>query len=245
MHRSLKVLGRRALALAALVGLIAAGCGETSKDTATPNPTGGGMSAGGRIVLITNGNSDWWSAVETGMKEAGVKFSADVEMKRNREGDGTQGQIRLLEEALGASDIKGVAISAYDGKAPGIADAMRKLKDAGKLVITIDSDVSAGAAETRLFYVGTDNAKAGEIAGKVASELRPEGGTVAVFVGNLSAANARARLDGFYAGAGPKFVRPAGRGVRGQARQEQGPGAGSNRDHQASRRGCDARTLLV
>jgi ribose transport system substrate-binding protein len=203
VDRSWTVRARRGSALAALIGLIAAGCGGGPSEETAKTPASKGR---GRIVLVTNGNSDWWSAVEKGMKDAGTKFTADVEMKRNE--GGTEGQIRLLEEALSASDVKGVAVSAYDGEAPGIADAMRKLKDAGKLVITIDSDVSRSAQETRQFYIGTDNTKAGEVTGKAAAALRPEGGTVAVFVGNLSAANARARLDGFFVGAGPKFVKP-------------------------------------
>ena len=198
--------------LVALVGLISAGCGGTMDGPAGPSAgkagAGGKAPAGGRIVLVTNGNSDWWSAVEKGMKDAGTKLSADVEMKRNQEGAGTEGQIRLLEEALGASDVKGVAVSAYEPDAPGITDAMKKLKDAGKFVITIDSDVAPSAAETRSFYIGTDNAKAGEVAGKAAQALRPQGGKVAVFVGSASAANAKARLDGFYVGAGEKFVKP-------------------------------------
>jgi ribose transport system substrate-binding protein len=195
----------RGWALAALAALISAGCIGESTTISVPAKT---QHASGRIVLVTNGNSDWWSAVEKGMNDGGTKFSADVEMKRNGENGGTEGQIRLLEEALSASDVKGVAVSAVEADAPGIADAMRKLKDAGKFVITIDSDVAPSAAEVRRFYIGTDNAKAGEIAGKVAEVLRPQGGTVAVFVGTASAANARARLDGFYTGAGPKFVKP-------------------------------------
>jgi ribose transport system substrate-binding protein len=187
---------------------MAVGCGGPPADEAG-KPSSSSAPGGGRIVLVTNGNSDWWSAVEKGMKDAGTKFSADVEMKRNGENGGTEGQIRLLEEALGASDVKGVAVSAVEADAPGITDAMRKLKDAGKFVITIDSDVAPSAAETRRFYIGTDNAKAGEIAGKAAAMLRPQGGTTAVFVGTASAANARARLDGYFAGAGEKFVKPA------------------------------------
>ena len=186
------------------MGWISSGCGGPSEES----PKGATAPGGGRIVLVTNGNSDWWSAVEKGMKDASAKFSADVEMKRNQEGAGTEGQIRLLEEALGASDVKGVAVSAVEADAPGIADAMRKLKDAGKFVITIDSDVAPGAVDARRFYIGTDNAKAGEIAGKAAETLRPQGGTVAVFVGTATAANARARLEGFFVGAGPKFAKP-------------------------------------
>jgi len=36
--------------------------------------------------------------------------------------------------------------------------------------------------------------------------IRPDGGKVAVFVGTASAANAIERREGFFAGAGPKFV---------------------------------------
>src|SRR5437763_1134408 len=143
------VRARKAWALAGLVGLIAAGCGgNPGGDSVKNSPSAsasGSNSGGGRIVLVTNGNSDWWSAVEKGMKDAANKFSADVEMKRNNDGQ-VEGQIRLLEEALSASDVKGVAVSVVEADAPGIADAMRKLKEAGKFVITIDSDISPSAA---------------------------------------------------------------------------------------------------
>jgi ribose transport system substrate-binding protein len=194
--------------LAAFLACFTVGCSDQggAKDPTQDLPSTSTTKGAGRVVFVANGNSDWWSAVETGMKDAGIKFKSDVELKRN--GGGVEGQIRLLEEALSASDVKGVAVSPVNGNAPGISDAMKKLKDAGKFVITIDSDINPSASETRSFYIGTDNVKAGEVAGKAAAELRPQGGTVAVFVGEASALNAQARLDGFYTGAGPKFVKP-------------------------------------
>src|SRR5262249_46214882 len=54
-------------------------------------------------------------------------------------------------------------------------------------------------------YIGTNNRKAGEVAGQTAATLRPEGGQTAVFVGVASAANAIERREGFFKGAGPKF----------------------------------------
>ena len=240
--------------LAAWAGLALLGCGGGGE------PAGGGgpaQEAGpsrprvipsakvGRIVLITNGNSDWWSAVETGMKDGASKFSADVEMKRNLEGAGTEGQIRLLEEALGTSEVQAVAVSAVDADAPGIADTMMRLRDVGKVVITIDSDVAPSAIMSRRFYIGTDNARAGEVAGKAAATLRPQGGPVAVFVGTASAANARARLDGFFAGAGPKFTPGERPDLRGPARPQPGPVAPRDRHLQASRDRRDARPLFL
>jgi ribose transport system substrate-binding protein len=151
-------------------------------------------------MFITNSNADWWNAVEKGMKDGGEKFGAQVELRRN-EGQ-PEGQIRLLEDALSQPDIKGVAVSVLEAESPGIADKMRDLQKAGKVVIAIDSD---GQSDARRAYIGTNNRKAGEVAGKAAATLRPDGGKTAVFVGIASAANAIERREGFFAGAGPKF----------------------------------------
>ncbi len=164
-----------------------------------PAEAGGGK--GPRLLFITNSNSDWWNAVEKGMQDGGEKFGAQVELRRN-EGQ-PEGQIRLLEDALSLKDVKGVAVSVLEAESPGIADKMRDLQKAGKIVIAIDSD---GQPDTRSAYIGTNNRKAGEEAGKAAAQLRPKGGKVAVFVGTLSAANARDRRDGFFEGAGKAFV---------------------------------------
>jgi ribose transport system substrate-binding protein len=154
---------------------------------------------------VTNSNADWWNAVEKGMQDGGEKFGANAGMRRNNEA-GVQGQIRLLEEAAGLADVKGVAVSVYEADSPGIADALRALKDAGKIVITIDSDITPDAADARAAYIGTDNEKAGETAGQAAVAIRPQGGKTCIFVGTSSAANARQRRDGFFKGAGSKFT---------------------------------------
>jgi ribose transport system substrate-binding protein len=151
-------------------------------------------------LFVSNSNADWWNAVEKGMKDGGEKFGADVELRRN-EGQ-PEGQIRLLEDALSLPDVQGVAVSVLEAESPGIADAMRKLQNAGKIVLAIDSD---GMSDARRAYIGTNNRKAGEAAGKAAAALRPQGGKTAVFVGTDAAANAIERREGFFAGAGPAF----------------------------------------
>ena len=172
-----------------------------------PRPAGklspGKVDAGKpRLLFITNSNADWWNAVEKGMKDGGEKFGCKVDMRRN-EGS-TQGQIERLQEAL-SLDVQGVAVSVIEADAPGVADAMRALQDAGKVVIAIDSDIETASADARSAYIGTNNVKAGEEAGKAAKAIRPKGGKVAVFVGTSGAANARERKNGFFAGAGPAF----------------------------------------
>src|SRR5262249_33064897 len=48
----------------------------------------------------------------------------------------------------------------------------------------------------RLCYIGTNNYKAGRDVGRLVKEVLPEGGTVAIFVGQLEPLNARQRRQG-------------------------------------------------
>jgi ribose transport system substrate-binding protein len=203
-------IDRSVRGLVATALLFVSGCGGGGSGTTAPpgGDTSSGARAAGsnaagsgpRLMFITNGNSDWWNAVEKGMIDGGKEFGAQVELRRN-EGQ-PEGQIRLLEDALSLPDVKGVAVSVLESQSPGIADKMRDLQKAGKVVLAIDSD---GQPDARRAYIGTNNRKAGEVAGKVAATLRPKGGKVAVFVGVAAAANAIERREGFFAGAGPAF----------------------------------------
>jgi ribose transport system substrate-binding protein len=196
-----------------LLVLSSVGCGGGSSDgtpgSAGGSPAGSKTSSGGsgpRLMVVTNGSSDWWNAVEKGMNDAAKEFGAQVEMRRNT-GAEPAGQIRLLEDVLSLPHIQGVAISVLEAESPGIADKMRDLQKAGKVVIAIDSD---GQKDARRAYVGTNNRKAGEVAGRVARTLRPQGGRTVAFVGTASAANANERREGFFVGAGAAFQQDKG-----------------------------------
>ena len=197
---------RRGAATLSIVAL--AGCGGSppaapgggSGPAASGGPAKSSGSSAPRLMFITNGTSDWWNAVEKGMRDGAAEFGADVEMRRPDSETGQQ--IQKIEDVLSLPDVQGVAISVLEADSPGIADKMRELQNAGKVVITIDSD---GQKDARKAYIGTDNRKAGDVAGKVAKTLRPKGGKTAVFVGTAAAANARERREGFFAGAGEAF----------------------------------------
>ena len=158
------------------------------------------VAAGPRLIFITNGSSDWWTTLEKGMNDGAKEFGAQVEMRRI-EGEPAQ-QIQRIEDVMSLPDVQGVAISVLEAESPGIADKMRDLQKAGKVVIAIDSD---GQKDARRAYIGTFNRKAGEVAGKVAKTLRPQGGKTVAFVGTAAAANASERREGFFAGAGDAF----------------------------------------
>ncbi len=194
-------------ALGLLSAITLASCGGTADNSSQPG-TGKGSEAksppkGPKLLFISNGSSDWWKAVEKGMDDAGQSLGADVKLRLNK-GE-VQGQVDLLKNAMSLPGLQGVAVSVLEADAPGIADAMRDLQKAGKIVVTIDSDVSPSHADLRSGYIGTENTKAGEVAGKAAALVRPEGGKVLAFVGTFAAANARSRRDGFLTGAGAKF----------------------------------------
>jgi ribose transport system substrate-binding protein len=209
---------RYAWRFAVVMALASAGCGGGSPDPAAVLPTGSGspgklpvsQNAAGdsmpRLMIVTNGNSDWWTAVDMGMNDGAKEFGARVEMRRNTQGD-PAGQIRLLEDVLSLSDVQGVAVSVLEADSPGVADKMKDLQNAGKVVITIDSD---GQKTARRAYIGTNNRKAGEVAGAAAKALRPQGGRTVMFVGTASAANANERREGFLVGAGPPFQKDKG-----------------------------------
>jgi ribose transport system substrate-binding protein len=191
--------------LFAAIGLF--GCGGDSSIAPEAAPAespsavrSGSGGSGPRLMFITNGNSDWWNAVEKGMYDGAKDFGAQVGMRRI-ESEPTK-QVQMIEDVLGLPDVQGVAISVLEIDSPGIADKMRELQKAGKVVIAIDSD---GQKDARRAYIGTNNHKAGEVAGNVAKMLRPQGGKTVAFVGTASAANARERREGFFDGAGPTF----------------------------------------
>jgi ribose transport system substrate-binding protein len=198
-------ISRNSLRAFLLLAFACAGCGGgganpepgTAPASSPDGPKGGGTP---RLMFITNGSSDWWNAVEKGMNDGAREFGAQVEMRRPE--SESAAQIQRIEDVLSLPDVQGVAISVLEAESPGIADKMKDLQKAGKVVIAIDSD---GQRDARRAYIGTDNRKAGEVAGKVAKTLRSQGGQTVAFVGTAAAANARERREGFFAGAGPSF----------------------------------------
>lgn len=151
------------------------------------------------FVFITNGDSAYWYAAEQGWKDKAAQLGLQAEFLRNSDGSAA-GQIRLLDQVLTRDDVAGVAVSVVNASAGGILDRMKKLGEKVPLV-TVDSDTRPEDHGLRRTYVGTDNKDAGDLAGRVAVELFPEGGTWIGFVGAKDADNARARIEGFAASA--------------------------------------------
>jgi ribose transport system substrate-binding protein len=177
------------------------------KPSADPETKGGG--ARKRLIVLTNGNSPFWDAARAGLQDAqkdlgldGAGLTAVFEVN-----NGTpEGQLDKLKQFGSQSDIGGIAVSITSAENVAIAEELRKLRDKGVPVLTVDSDVDRERyRDVRTAFIGTDNFAGGKALGLCAQGLRPDGGAYVAFFGIASAQNVKERTGGFAEGAGPAF----------------------------------------
>lgn len=197
--------GMRSFTALAVIALLVAGCGDKAN-----NKSGGSTK---RIVFLNNTNSPYWDTCRAGMQEAEkeLKLADDGLTSIMEVNDGTpKGQIDKLREFANQSDIVAVAISPIVADNASIAEELKKLRDKGVAVICVDNDLTEKYRDSRQFYIGTDNKKAGRQLGLCAKALRPNGGEYVQFVGRTGAQNAMERMDGFAEAVGTdKFTEKA------------------------------------
>jgi ribose transport system substrate-binding protein len=158
-----------------------------------------------RYVLITNGDSPFWTAARIGMENGGEDLGVRVDLMTN---DATiDGQAQKLRQVATQGDIVGVGISVLEARAPVVAEEMYNLQQKGVHVVTVDSDLDRSLFDgARFAFIGTNNLEGGQELGVAAKGLRPDGGKYVTFVGFPSAQNAEERVGGFGQGAGEKFT---------------------------------------
>ncbi|REJ94332.1 MAG: hypothetical protein DWQ34_08740 [Planctomycetota bacterium] len=179
-----------------------------------------------RIIILTNGPDPFWDTCEAGAKAAEKELGLNDEgyIVDFQRGDFTdKKQIDMLKQYALAPDVVAVGISVFNPQSRNLAEEMRALQEKGIKVITIDGDVSLEKyRDARFAYLGTDNYVGGQELGRAAKALSPDGAKFVQFVGNVGAANAIARMDGFVDGAGEGFEELARRddgGERPKARK--------------------------
>ena len=141
-----------------------------------------------RLAFITNNAADFWTIARKDTEKADTEL-ADVTVEF-RLGDGTAAAQKRIVDDLMAKGVDGIAISPVDP-----ANQAAMLNDVAQraVVFTHDSDAPTSRREC---YVGTDNVAAGRQAGELIKEALPQGGKIALFVGELDARNAQERLQG-------------------------------------------------
>ena len=103
------------------------------------------------------------------------------------------GEVQIVDDLL-SKGVAAIAIS--PSNAPAMANLIRQ-RSPTIPVMTIDADFLEADRSLRQTYLGTDNYLMGVKMAQHAQQLKPEGGTVCLQLGNVAADNINARAAGF------------------------------------------------
>lgn len=176
------------LLLLAFTCVAIAGCGGGNSG---PAGAPGGASGGGerpKVAIITNCTAEFWSICEAGAKKGEADFGVDV-IFRQPKTNTVNDQMEIVE-TVRKLGVKGLAVSVIDPKEQ-TPDFKRIAGEVN--LITMDNDAKDSG---RLCYVGIENYAAGKAVGRMVKQALPNGGTVAIFIGNTTSANAKDRVAG-------------------------------------------------
>jgi ribose transport system substrate-binding protein len=146
------------------------------------------QNSGVKVAFVSNNPAEFWTLAEAGARKGEKETGVQLIFKRPQ--DGTAGTQKQIIEDLLTQGVKAIAISVIDPKnqTSFINEIASRVP-----VICVDNDA---ADSKRRCYMGTANLQAGRSAGKMVLEAMPEGGKVAIFVGQLDPVNARERRQG-------------------------------------------------
>jgi ribose transport system substrate-binding protein len=141
-----------------------------------------------KIGFVSNNPAEFWSYAEAGTRKAAKELGVEVVFRRPDQP--TAAAQKAIIDDLITNGVKAVAVSVIDPVNQ--KDYLNEI--AGKVVlVTVDND----APDTkRKCYIGTDNYEAGKAVGQMVKEVMPEGGAIAIFVGQPDPINARQRRQG-------------------------------------------------
>lgn len=163
-----------------------AGCGV--KSSTTVSVTGKEVPGRPRVAIITNCTAEFWSICEAGAKKGAADHGVDVQFIQPEKME-VSVQMQQIDAVM-KTGVKGLAVSVINPKeqTPDLKRISSKVQ-----LITMDND----ATETgRLCYVGINNYDAGKAVGRLVKKALPNGGTIAVFIGSTTSANAKDRIAG-------------------------------------------------
>jgi ribose transport system substrate-binding protein len=167
-HRSLLVLIGLTLALA--------GC---RSDSGKP-----------KVAFVSNNAYSFWTFAQRGAEKAAEENGVELEFKMPSDNSAKR-QREIIQDLMNRG-CKGIAVSPND---PENNLSFFKDKVAPKIaLVTTDNDLPDPAV--RRCYIGTHNYRAGRAAGELVKKALPEGGEVAIFVGQMDATNAIERRQG-------------------------------------------------
>ena len=172
-------------ALALCLAILLNGCGDPKP---APGSTGDSGGKKFKLAFIINNASDFWTPAQAGLKKFTAETGVPVDYKIPASGKPEE-QNAIIEDLV-SQGYDGIAVSVNKPK-----DQILVLDKAAEKMFVICHDSDAPASK-RLAYIGTDNIQGGRLLGEQLKKIQPEGGKVAVFVGDFSADNASQRLKG-------------------------------------------------
>ena len=156
--------------------------GETAKNSERPT---GGL----HFAFVVNLPDPFWSYARAGCYKAEQDFGVICDFKIPHDGSSAE-QNRILETLIQIGKVKGIAVSPLDPKNQ--TSILNQVAESVKLICH-DSDAPDS---NRLFYLGTNNYRAGRQAGQLVKEVLPDGGKIMIYVGKMDVLNAQQRRQG-------------------------------------------------
>jgi ribose transport system substrate-binding protein len=150
--------------------------------------SGGGGSNKLKIAVVTNCTDPFWDLCEAGAKKAAQENDVELLFRQPEKLDAAI-QTPILE-AWVKQGVNGIAVSVIDPV--GQKNDLKRFASEVPLV-TMDNDAEGIGQRC---YVGVDNREAGHAVGRLLKKIMPNGGTIAMFIGSMSSANAIARSGG-------------------------------------------------
>ena len=160
------------------------------KKILSEKPSGADQSGKPKVAFVSNNAYQFWTFAERGAEKAAAEFGVQLTFKKPQDGS-AKVQREIIQDLINSGFV-GIAVSPSDSK-----NAVKFFKDevAPKVVlVTTDNDLPDPSV--RKCYIGTHNYRAGRAAGDLVKTALPKGGEVAIFVGQMDAANAVERRQG-------------------------------------------------
>ncbi|HEY1187906.1 MAG TPA: substrate-binding domain-containing protein [Gemmata sp.] len=144
-----------------------------------------------KIGVVTNCTADFWSLCEAGATKAAGEHNVDLQFRQPEKAFNAKVQMEIVD-AWAKQGLDGMAVSVIDpdGQTEDLTRIGKKVP-----LVTMDNDADKTG---RKCYIGIDNYEAGKAAGRLVKKALPNGGTIAVFIGDTKSANGKARTQGVY-----------------------------------------------
>jgi fructose transport system substrate-binding protein len=172
---------------------------EEAAATEAPAEEGAASAEGAQVGLITKhrGNPFFVKMEEGATQEATAKGLQLLTAAGEFDGD-NEGQVTAIENMINAG-VKGILITANDSTA--IVPTIQKARDAGVLVIALDTPLDPADATDALF--ATDNVQAGRLIGQYAkAAIGDAPAKIAMLDGTAGTTVSEQRRNGFLEGFG-------------------------------------------